>query len=86
LGEVWLEIRDSGPGVDQTLRRSLFEGFRQGEHYMTRSMSGLGLGLNLAWQLARLQNGRLEELGQPDSGAVFRATFPAKTDSELGDH
>jgi signal transduction histidine kinase len=86
LGEVWLEVRDSGPGVDQTLRRSLFEGFRQAEHYMTRSISGLGLGLNLAWQLVRLQNGRLEELGQPDSGAVFRATFPARTAPELGQH
>jgi signal transduction histidine kinase len=75
-GVVWFEVRDSGPGVDQTLRRSLFEGFQQSEHYMTRSISGLGLGLNLAWRLVRLHGGRLEEHGQSDTGAIFRAILP----------
>jgi signal transduction histidine kinase len=74
-GEVWgWEVEDQGPGIDPALRSHLFQAFEQGEYYKTRTIGGVGLGLNLAYLLAREIGGSLTETGK-ESGACFRLQF-----------
>ncbi|MDR5906644.1 ATP-binding protein [Franzmannia qiaohouensis] len=51
-GTAWLVVRDSGPGIDETLLASVTERFRRGSN---RDVEGSGLGLSIALQVARRQ-------------------------------
>jgi K+-sensing histidine kinase KdpD len=69
-GNVYVEVRDSGPGVPEELRARIFERFARGEH----AKPGMGLGLPLARTLAGGLGARLE-LVDSERGARFRLTF-----------
>lgn len=67
---VWLKVSDTGPGIPDLMRKSLFKAFQ------SRSKSGgTGLGLAIASELIRAHGGsiRLEEAG---TGACFRIDLP----------
>lgn len=75
-----LDIIDSGPGIDRADARVIFKPFRRGRNADAVAQGGVGLGLALARNWARLLQGNLElaarrhgELG----GAHFRLTIPA---------
>gem|GEM_PF-2478954 len=73
---LWVE--DSGPGVRQELRASMFERFQQGEGGNNRSFGGTGLGLAIAKQFVDLHQG-LIELGESSlGGAFFRVSLPLR--------
>lgn len=68
---VWLEIIDTGPGVDSAIAAHIFEPF-----FTTRPVGGgAGLGLYLAYQTARQHGGHVE-LRNAGPGAVFRLVLP----------
>ena len=69
-GFVMVEVADTGPGVPQKLRATLFEAF----HTSTRP-GGSGLGLAIAADLARAHGGKIE-LSEATPGATFRITLP----------
>ena len=71
-GLAWLEIADSGQGVNSAIAQHIFEPF-----FTTRAVgSGAGLGLYLAYQTARQHHGYIE-LRKTGPGAVFRLVLPA---------
>lgn len=65
-----VRVRDSGPGLPEEARSSLFELTRSG------SREGAGLGLRIARQAARAQGGDLEVEASDGSGAVFLLRLP----------
>lgn len=65
----WLEVRDSGPGVDLD-PAELFQEFSRGPN--SEGVEGAGLGLALAQQLANSLGGRLRLLRSGPEGSVFR--------------
>jgi K+-sensing histidine kinase KdpD len=69
-GRLFIEVRDTGPGVPVELRPRIFERFERGIH----GNPGMGLGLPLARTLAGGLGARLE-LVDSDRGARFRLTF-----------
>ncbi|WP_291444370.1 response regulator [Desulfovibrio sp.] len=64
-------VADSGPGMDAILKDKLFEPFALGDESLTRSNSGLGLGLALARQLVNLMGGELSVASAPGKGSRF---------------
>lgn len=75
---VWIEVVDDGPGVPAAVRDQLFVEKR------TRPTSGgAGLGLAIAWELARNHGGELALIANGDDGAVFRLSLPRSPTPEV---
>ena len=75
--QVTLEfkIRDTGMGVPEDKRQSIFDAFTQVDMSMTRRFGGTGLGLTICSELAKLMNGRIwVESPKSGKGSVFRFT------------
>lgn len=68
-GGVAVVVRDSGPGVPESLRESIFEPF------VTSKETGTGLGLPMALRMVEAQGGRLSLLDDPPEGAFTGAAF-----------
>lgn len=79
---VCLKIEDEGEGVDETQVGKLFVPFLQGDSGLTRSSTGLGLGLTVAKSIAELHNGTLEITNREDYGACVTLTFPTGISSK----
>jgi signal transduction histidine kinase len=69
--EAVLAVEDSGPGIPEAERQRIFDRFTQLERHMQRRSGGVGLGLYIARQLARSQDGDLL-LVDPASGRGAR--------------
>ncbi|MBP6655513.1 MAG: sensor histidine kinase, partial [Propionivibrio sp.] len=54
----------------------IFERFRQGENFVTRSHEGTGLGLALSQQLIKHMNGQIGVASKPGEGSTFFVILP----------
>ncbi len=72
-GQLAVSIRDNGPGVPPDLQARVFEPF-----FTTGPSSALGLGLTVARHLARLHEGDVTFVNDPEvRGARFDVTLPS---------
>jgi signal transduction histidine kinase len=76
-GRCRLWIRDTGPGLPPEVQARLFEPF-----VTTKSFGHLGLGLHLASELVRAQNGTLNLSSSPGIGTTVLFSFPALTPAD----
>jgi signal transduction histidine kinase len=71
-----LVVEDTGPGVPQPLRETIFQPFRQGPRPASHA-PGVGVGLALVRVFAQLHGGRVwVEDRRPGSGASFQVHMP----------
>lgn len=77
---VAVEVHNEGTIPGELLPR-LFEPFRSGRHYATRS-EGLGLGLFIAKAIARAHGGSLE-VDSSGGATMFRLVLPRRTPAAL---
>ena len=79
-GNVEIEVKDSGPGIDAEFLPHVFERFRQADGSTTRTHGGLGLGLAIVRHLVELHGGVIgAENRTSESGAVFIVRLPLPT-------
>jgi signal transduction histidine kinase len=72
--EVWLEVRDNGPGIPEAALDRVFDPF-----FTTRGPDeGTGLGLAIAFDIAREHGGALEVSSPPGQGARFALRLPLR--------
>jgi PAS domain S-box-containing protein len=72
-----LEVRDTGMGIDPEFLPRVFERFRQAESPVTRSHTGLGLGLAIVRHLTELHGGTVTAESPGDGlGATFTIRIP----------
>src|SRR5262249_22687407 len=71
-----ITVRDTGIGIATAQLESLFEPFRQGDGSTTREHGGLGIGLALSRQYARLMGGDLSVASALGDGSTFTLTIP----------
>jgi two-component system C4-dicarboxylate transport sensor histidine kinase DctB len=70
-GRAVVEVHDSGPGLSEQARESLFE------PTISFKKRGMGLGLSIVRKNALLTGGDVELIGGHLGGAAFRITLPA---------
>jgi PAS domain S-box-containing protein len=69
---VWLEVRDTGPGIAPELQARIFEPF-----FTTKPPGvGTGLGLSLCQGIVETHGGRIHVAATAGPGAVFRVELP----------
>jgi signal transduction histidine kinase len=82
-GEVCVQVRDTGIGIDDVDRKRLFHPFTQLDAGLTRRHGGTGLGLYNSSRLARLLGGRIDVDSEPGVGSAFTLCIPVRY-SKLG--
>jgi len=75
--EVWLRIRDNGPGIDEESKQKMFSPF------YTSKANGTGLGLAITRKLVDAHGGAIELHSEPGHGAEFLVTFPKPAGGEV---
>jgi len=75
--ELAILIRDSGIGIPDSVRGSLFKPFTQADSSTTRKYGGTGLGLAISRRLARAMGGDLDYTSEAGRGTLFTFTLPA---------
>lgn len=75
-----VEICDNGPGIPKEYRRNIFDKFVRATHAadVSTPTSGLGLGLNISYNIVKKLNGVLELVDGRLPGACFRITLPLR--------
>ncbi len=68
--EVWVRIRDNGPGIDAAVREKIFSPF------YTSKTNGTGLGLAITRKLVDAHRGNVELNSAPGEGTEFVLSFP----------
>jgi signal transduction histidine kinase len=74
--EIWMRVRDNGPGVPPAARTKLFRPF------YTSKPRGTGLGLALAHKVLARHRGSIELGEHAGDGAEFLLTFPRRAPLE----
>ena len=71
-----ITVRDTGRGIAADQVERIFEPFVQVDAGLTRTQSGVGLGLAISRDLARGMGGDLSATSEPGVGSVFTLTLP----------
>ncbi|MBU1375058.1 MAG: response regulator [Alphaproteobacteria bacterium] len=81
---VTFQVRDTGPGFDDTLKATLFGRFEQADDSSTRKHGGAGLGLAICREYVALMGGELDCESQLGVGSTFAFTLdlPALPEAE----
>lgn len=76
-GEVAINIRDNGMGMEPEAIPHMFEMFSRGNRDSARNQGGLGIGLALSKRLANMHKGTLQAHSEgPGKGATFTVRLP----------
>ena len=75
-GRVVLRVEDSGPGIPEQFRKSVFQPFFRVDSSRSREYGGVGLGLSLVWEIVALHGGTVEVEKSSADGAVMRVELP----------
>jgi signal transduction histidine kinase len=75
-GELRLSVEDSGPGIPEAERETVFEPFQQLKDASRRHAGGAGLGLAIVRDFARLHGGDVEIRSSELGGARFTVRLP----------
>ncbi len=73
---VTLYIQDFGPGIPKNLQSKIFDPFYRIERNQQGSAPGLGLGLHIAAEIIKRQEGRIWVESEEGEGATFCFTLP----------
>ena len=75
-GKAILRVADTGCGIPDEYRTSIFEPFFRVDKSRSREMGGAGLGLALVREIAALHGGTVQDEPAEGAGTVFTVALP----------
>ncbi len=77
-GQLVCFVKDDGPGIEQARVEELLDPLSQGDMSLTRSGSGLGIGLSIARLAAEAHGGQFLLETAPGAGTTAALVFPSQ--------
>lgn len=71
-----IRISDTGYGIPEQYRESIFQPFFRVDKSRSREYGGVGLGLSLVWEIADLHGGEVRVEDSSDIGTTIAVAFP----------
>lgn len=71
-----IRISDTGYGIPEQYRESIFQPFFRVDKSRSREYGGVGLGLSLVWEIAALHGGEVRVEDSSDIGTTIAVAFP----------
>ena len=78
--EAVIEVTDTGCGIPEDFRESVFQPFFRVDKSRSREKGGVGLGLSLVWEIAHLHGGDVRVRESGESGTVIELTLPVSAE------
>ena len=78
--EAVIEVKDTGCGIPENFRESVFQPFFRVDKSRSREKGGVGLGLSLVWEIAHLHGGDVRVWESGKTGTVIELTLPASAE------
>lgn len=82
IARVRYSVADTGGGIPEAARDSLFSAFSQADSSITRKFGGSGLGLAICNQLTELMHGQIHFESEVDRGSTFSFEIPHMIDTD----
>ena len=77
-----ITVTDTGCGIPQPYRESIFQPFFRVDKSRSRENGGVGLGLSLAWEIVALHGGEIRVAESSEKGTTISVEFPTDTGAE----
>ena len=74
--QIVVRVADSGCGIPEEYRRSIFQPFFRVDKSRSRAYGGVGLGLSLVWEIASLHGGEVLVEKSTEEGTTMAVRFP----------
>ncbi|MCD4794752.1 MAG: PAS domain S-box protein [Bacteroidales bacterium] len=78
LSQLEIYVKDTGTGIRPEKQKIIFEPFSQEETRLTEKIDGLGLGLAISKENAKLIGGKITLISEKGKGSTFFVTIPYK--------
>ena len=78
--EAVIEVKDTGCGIPEDFRESVFQPFFRVDKSRSREKGGVGLGLALVWEIAHLHGGDVRVRESGESGTKIELTLPTSAE------
>ena len=78
--EAVIEVKDTGCGIPENFRESVFQPFFRVDKSRSREEGGVGLGLSLVWEIAHLHGGDVRVRENGESGTAIELTLPVSAE------
>ena len=75
-------VSDTGYGIPEEYRRSIFQPFFRVDKSRSREYGGVGLGLSLVWEITNLHGGCVRVEERSDKGTTIAVELPTGTETE----
>ncbi len=76
-------VSDTGCGIPKEFQRSIFQPFFRVDKSRSREYGGVGLGLSLVWEIARLHGGSARVKESSENGTTIEVKFPDNKQERL---
>jgi PAS domain S-box-containing protein len=73
---IYLEVKDTGIGMDEAFQRQLFQKFQQEDISVVRKYGGTGLGMSICKQLVELMGGAIRVTSEKGKGTAVLVSIP----------